>query len=147
MTRVDFYIISDQNPQSEDVIACRLAEKAIKQDYKVLILGQDNKHLQALDEKLWTFNALSFIPHEINHEPSDQATDHSPFVKIVLSKNDLAGQNANLLINLSGQVPAHFTNFERIAEIVPARTQDRQESRIRYKQYKNKECELLTHEL
>ena len=147
MTRVDFYIISDSNPQSEDVIACRLAEKALAQDYKILILGQNTKHLQTLDEKLWTFSELSFIPHEILNNPISDSAPHAQQLKVVLSDDDSISGQANLLINLSGKVPDNFSNFERIAEIVPAKEQDRQQSRSRFKQYREKNCELKTHNL
>jgi len=142
-TRVDFYIISDSNPQSEDVVACRLAEKALKQGYKILILGQNTKHLHELDEKLWTFKDDSFIPHEIvNMDSSIHAQLH-----VALSTDSNAYEKSNLLINLSGQIPNNLSHFERIAEIVPAKQQERHQSRARFKIYRDKQCELQTHNL
>lgn len=142
-TRVDFYIISDNNPQSEDVVACRLAEKALKQGYKILILGQNSKQLHQLDEKLWTFKEDSFIPHEIINVDSS-VHEH---LNIALSTDASLNEKANLLINLSGQVPANLNRFERIAEIVPAKKQERHQSRARFKAYREKQCELQTHNL
>lgn len=147
MTRVDFYIISDANPQAEDTVACRLTEKALKQGYKILILGQSKKQLQSLDEKLWTYNDQSFIPHEIINELANTDDRHNEHLKVILSDNEQAGNSANLLINLSGKVPEHYSNFERIAEIVPAQEQERQQSRVRFKEYKKRQCELQTHNL
>ena len=142
-TRVDFYIISDSNPQSEDVVACRLAEKAVKQGYKILILGQDTKQLHDLDEKLWTFKENSFIPHEIVNADS---LIHEQ-LNVALATDSSLNEKANLLINLSGQIPANLNRFERIAEIVPAKQQERHQSRARFKTYREKNCELQTHEL
>ena len=142
-TRVDFYIISDSNPQSEDMVACRLAEKAVKQGYKILILGQDTKQLHDLDEKLWTFKENSFIPHEIVNADS---VIHEQ-LNVALATDSSLNEKANLLINLSGQIPANLNRFERIAEIVPAKQQERHQSRARFKTYREKNCELQTHEL
>ena len=142
-TRVDFYIISDSNPQSEDVVACRLAEKAVKQGYKILILGQDTKQLHNLDEKLWTFKENSFIPHEIVN--SDSVIHEQ--LNVALATDSSLNEKANLLINLSGQIPANLNRFERIAEIVPAKQQERHQSRARFKAYREKNCELQTHDL
>ncbi|MBT8142112.1 MAG: DNA polymerase III subunit chi [Gammaproteobacteria bacterium] len=143
MTQVDFYIIPENQPRSKDVVTCRLTEKALKQGFRVLILGQDQKQLQALDEKLWTYKEQSFIPHEI--EPENAIT--SEHCHVVLSENSNAYTVANLLINLSGKIPEGYARFERIAEIVPGKQQDRQQSRVRYKQYREQSCTLNTHEL
>ena len=142
-TRVDFYIISDSNPQSENVVACRLAEKAVKAGYKILILGQNTKQLHELDEKLWTFKDNSFIPHEIVNADSFVHEKLS----VALATDSSVNEKANLLINLSGQVPANLNRFERIAEIVPAKQQERHQSRARFKLYREKKCELQTHDL
>jgi len=142
-TRVDFYIISDSNPQSEDVVACRLTEKAFKQGYKILILGQNTQQLHSLDEKLWNFKDTSFIPHELVNTDS---IINDP-LKVVLTTDSSVHQQANLLINLSGQVPDKLNRFERIAEIVPAKQQERHQSRARFKTYREKQCELQTHDL
>ena len=142
-TRVDFYIISDSNPQSENIVACRLTEKALKQGYKILILGQDTKQLHELDEKLWTFKDDSFIPHEIVNADSFVHQQ----LNVALATDSSVNEKANLLINLSGQVPANLNRFERIAEIVPAKQQERHQSRARFKTYREKQCELQTHNL
>lgn len=143
MTRVDFYIITKNNPRNQETIACQLVEKAFKQGYRILILGHTSKQLVNLDEKLWTYNEQGFIPHEFLPEGSN-TLEH---LKIILSTNEQANPGANLLINLSGKIPDSASSFERIAEIVPARDQDRKQSRSRYKEYRTMNFELETHDL
>jgi len=144
MTRVDFYIIKDGNPRNEEVIACQLSEKAFKQDYKILILGQSSAQIQSLNETLWTFKENSFIPHQIVNSIEDV---DSELLNIALSTESTSFPKANLLINLSGHVPNNANQFERIAEIVPAQKNQRTASRARYKQYKAQSFELNTHEI
>lgn len=143
MTQVDFYIISDSNPQSEDVVACRLVEKALHAGYKILLLGHDQKQLHALDEKLWTFQEQSFIPHEIVQGQSELNKN----LRVALSADSSSFSEADLCINLSGHIPKDHQRFKRIAEIVPANNNQRQQSRLRYKNYREQNCELQTHNL
>ena len=144
MTRVDFYIIKDGNPRNEELIACQLTEKAFKQNYKILLLGQSSNQIQALNEKLWTFKENSFLPHQILNSIEDI---DSELLNIALSTESACFPKANLLINLSGQIPDNANQFERIAEIVPAQKSHRTASRARYKQYKAQEFDLNTHEI
>jgi len=147
MTQVDFYIISEKNPQSEDAVTCRLVLKALEQDYKILILGKNNKHLQYLDSKLWTFSEKHFVPHEIVSDEATQTFPGSQHLNVVLSETDSIDYPANLLINLSGKVPVNASRFERIAEIVPPDNAARGLSRSRFKHYRENKCELTTHEI
>lgn len=144
MTRVDFYIIKDSNPRDENFIACQLTEKAFKQDYIILILGHSHSQLQVLNEMLWTFKDNSFLPHQVLNSFDDVDSD---LLNIALSSESANFPKANLLINLSGQVPNNANQFERIAEIVPAQSSDRNASRARYKQYKAQSFELNTHDI
>ena len=51
MTRVDFYVASDEAAR----VACRLAEKAWKLGHKVYVHASDPTEAQKLDELRWTF--------------------------------------------------------------------------------------------
>jgi len=148
MTRVDFYIVSDKNAKSEDLIACRLAEKAIMKDYRILLLAADDAQLRILDEKLWTYKDQAFLPHEVVESDIDsQSKLAAGKIKLYLSTTEQNSPEINLLINLSGRVPSNSLSFERIAEIVPANPAARGQSRARFKQYRARNRELLTHEL
>jgi len=144
MPRVDFYIISESNNRSQESVACVLTEKAFDQSFKILILGQSEQQLIQLNDTLWTFKEDSFIPHQIIQSEDDIDTAELP---VALSQNDTAYPKANLLINLCNKIPSNADSFERIAEIVPGRKAERQQSRERYKQYQALGYELHTHNL
>ena len=52
-----------------------------------------------------------------------------------------------LLINLTNLLPAELDSFERIAEIVDVDLENKRLSRERYKAYRERGCELETHNL
>jgi len=59
VTRIDFY----SNAPSKLSYACRLARKAYAAGSRLVIFSADNALLTSLDESLWTFSALDFLPH------------------------------------------------------------------------------------
>ena len=65
MTRVDFYVLGGSGSRARDHFACRLAEKAWKQDNAVFIRVANLEAAKQLDEMMWTFRDGSFVPHEI----------------------------------------------------------------------------------
>jgi len=144
MTRIDFYIIKDGNSKDEQSVACLLTDKASRQNYKILIVGESDNQLKTLNEMLWTFRDTSFLPHQILAAEADNV---NPLLNIALATDSTRFPKANLLINLSGQVPKNAKDFERIAEIVPADKTQRANSRLRYKEYQKLNFELNTHEI
>ena len=65
MSRVDFYVLSEDVPDARLRWACRLAEQAVEQGSRVYMQTADPWTAQRLDDLLWTFNDRSFLPHEI----------------------------------------------------------------------------------
>ena len=45
--------------------ACRLTQKVYKSGQNVLVWLMDEEHLHQFDQTLWSFEASSFVPHEI----------------------------------------------------------------------------------
>lgn len=141
MTRVDFYVVSQQQPAAAAVAACRLAEKAYKRGLRVLLLAEDAACAQQLDELLWTFRAGSFVPHALHGE----STPEAPAVIISAGEDD--EDIHDVLINLGGEIPAYFSRFERVAEMVAADDTARVRGRERFRFYRERGYELHSHQL
>lgn len=140
MTRVDFYILPDPEPRARALLSCRLAEKAWKKGHSVFINTASRPELQQLDDLLWTFRAGSFVPHGIYAE-ADEAQP------VVLGHAiDPEGQS-DVLLNLSDDVPAWFSRFERVAELVGGDETARNTARDRYRFYQDRGYTLNTHRL
>ena len=140
MTQVDFYILADEASTARALLACRLTEKAWKQGHRVYINTASPQQLADLDDLLWTFRAGSFIPHAVYTETDDGqpvAVGHAV---------EPTGHN-DVLVNLSSEVPAFFSRFERVAELVGADENERTAARERYRYYQDRGYTLNTHKL
>lgn len=140
MTQVDFYILNDEAGTARALLACRLTEKAWKQGHRVYINTASPQQLAELDDLLWTFRAGSFIPHGVYTETDTE----EPVALGHASEPD--GHN-DVLVNLSDEIPAYFSRFERVAELVGPDEQQRAAARERYRYYQDRGYTLNTHKL
>lgn len=145
MARVDFYILNSTDPDEPFRVACRVAEKAWRQGHRVRVESDDKETLRRLDTLMWTFKQESFLPHEMEGEHDDwQQLDPAP---VVLGTPATSTEGPDVLINLSASVPAIAERCARIAEIVSADREARQQGRERYRLYRDRGFELISHEI
>lgn len=138
MTRVDFYIIPQDQLEQIFHFTCRLAEKAYQQENKVTIKVNSEQEANQLDELLWNFKPESFLPH------NKQTDTESAPIRIVW---DHLGDDYEVLINLSDEVPSEFTRFKRVTQIASQHPEQRAKSREHYKFYKERGYPLHNHDL
>ncbi|MDE1460634.1 DNA polymerase III subunit chi [Spartinivicinus poritis] len=141
MTRIDFYILPDQQPAARQQFCCRLTEKAIKHAKSVYIHTNGHEEAEMLDELLWSFREDSFIPHQLVAKH-----DETPCpVKIGWQLPPLS--STSLLINLTDTVPSFVDQFERVAEIVAGDGISRKTARQNFKSYRDKGYSLHSHNI
>ena len=131
MTRIDFH----SNVADRLTYTCRLVRKARAAQCRIVLLSRDEKQQAALDEALWTFSATDFLPHVAAPHPHAAAT---PVILTVTADDRAELPHHHVLINLSGQTPAHFARFERMFEIISAQEEDKIAGRDRYRYYKDR---------
>jgi DNA polymerase III subunit chi len=141
--RVDFYVLRSATAKQRWTFACRLTEKAYLRDLRVVVLSDTAADTAVLDELLWTFNERSFIPHAIY--PEIRSFDTATPVRLTTDLDII--DEADLLVNLSAQLPARLERFSRIAEIIDADDQRRRLGRERFKVYRELKVPLETHQL
>ena len=139
MTRVDFYILEQQQGEARYRFACRLAEKAWQQGNKVYIHTENAEQSQRLDELLWTFRVGSFVPHSLDDAAE---ADSSP---IHIGHDAEPKHHDEVLINLAAEVPLFFSRFERVAELVDQDEQVKQQGRGRFRFYRDRGYPLENH--
>lgn len=141
--RVDFYVLKSAAAKQRWAFACRLTEKAYLRDLRIVIVNDTPADARALDDLLWTFNERSFVPHEVcldGHPPD-------PAIKVHLTALPAPAPCADLLVNLSARLPAHWERCTRIAEIIDADAERRRLGRERFKAYRELKMTLETHQL
>lgn len=137
--RVSFYILSEQGEGAREAFACRLVDKAWQQGMSVQVRCQDEAALQEMDQLLWRFSDRSFIPHEVAPAGEDPAP-------VLLTRAPLS-HAADLLVNLTGELPVDFTLHGRVAELVGADEASKLAGRERYRRYREAGAELETFDL
>ena len=141
MTRVDFYILQHNRAGAGEQLTCKLVEKAYKQGHQVYINVASEQQLKQLDDLLWTFRDGSFLPHE---RYNAAATDEHP---ILLGHAVEPESPSDVLVNLADDIPAFFSRFNRVAELVAGDDAQREAARGRYRFYKDRGYTLNTHQL
>lgn len=138
MPRADFYIVAEQTTPYRFV--CQVAERVRKEGCDIYIHAASREAAATIDDLLWTFRDTSFLPHA-----SVDATDSVGDSPIIIGWEGEQAQQRQVLINLSGAVPEHAENYERIIEIVPSDPAERNQARARYKDYRDKGLEMHSH--
>jgi DNA polymerase-3 subunit chi len=129
MTRVDFH----SKVPDKLLYACRLVRKARAADMRVVIFTRDRQQLDALDEALWTFSEQDFLPHVT---ADDELGSQTPI--ILTDDAEATLPHHQILINVSGETPAHFARFERMFEVISIDEDDLAAGRERYRQYQQR---------
>ncbi|MCE3045936.1 DNA polymerase III subunit chi [Legionella sp. 16cNR16C] len=137
--RVDFYLLGSSDKQAALQFACRLLEKAYLRGHQVFVFCNNRQEAESLDELLWTFKDDSFIPHNLQGE----GPEPPPVIQIGYQQEPRGFHD--ILLNLSDEIPAFFTKFKRVIELVVDEEQAKTLSRSHFRQYRSANCEINTH--
>lgn len=137
--RVDFYLLNTREPQAKWLFACRLLEKAYLRGHQVFVYCQNEQDAERLDELLWTFKEDSFIPHHLQGEGPE------PPPPVQIGHDQEPRGFREILLNLSDSIPSFYGRFRRVIEIVPEEESAKDISRLHYREYRAKGCEMQTH--
>ena len=136
MSRVDFYVLPAD--ARRDRYACSIANKAWQNGYRVYIQTENTEDASHLDDLMWTFHDISFIPHALaGTEPANETP--------VLIGCNQPPETCQVLINLTREIPAGPGTLERIVEIVSNDETDRSQARERYRRYRQDGIEVNHH--
>ena len=137
MTHISFYTHADNKLN----VARQLIAKAWGQKLNVLVYAPDNAIAREMDRLLWIQPALSFIPHCLDDSPLAAVTP-----VLIGSRMDTLAR-ADIIINLDQEPPSVFSRFDRLLEIVTQEESDLTASRQRYRFYRERGYDLVTHDL
>lgn len=147
MTRVDFYILTERNRRTMDQLLCTLTNKAIQGGHQVYIHAQGADHSQQLDDWLWTFQDVSFLPHACIDVQAVAQQDYDQPTPVLIGHDDPPSALHDIMINMTNEVPFFFGRFDRLIEIVSQQPEQRDRARERYRFYQERGYTLNTHQL
>lgn len=140
MTRVDFYLLATADETARLRIVCRLADKIVSLGQRLHINTHDEEQSRLLDRLLWTFQDISFLPHQ-------PACPDSSTVPITLAHERAPASSVDVLINLAPDTPPFFSRFDRVVEVVDEQPAVRTAGRERYRFYRDRGYALQHHQL
>ena len=144
MPKIDFYVLKDSSLNTRLPFACRLVEKAYKNNHRVYIHTDNEKEAHVIDELLWTYREDSFLPHNLLGE----GPTTPPPIQIGFST--APEKHRDILINLSHNVPAFYSQFNRVLEIISNDEKEHEKTekaRERFRFYRAEGCNITTHKL
>lgn len=135
MTRIDFYF----NADSKLLAACELAARALRRRLRVLVYAPDEAVAAELERALCAFPA---IPWARLRAPA--AAAEAP---VVIASDAGAAIHDEVLLNLHGGAPRHFSRFLRLIEVVARAEDDRQAARERFRYYRDRGYAIRHHDM
>ena len=140
MTKVSFYLLPAIQQQARLRFACRLAEKAYREGHDVYLHTESTKQQLQLDELLWHFRAQSFVPHDIGAADSGGAA-------VCIGCGADPGPHHDVMINLALDIPAFFSRFHRVSEIVTEDDEIKSAKRDSFRFYRERGYPSETHRI
>jgi DNA polymerase-3 subunit chi len=113
--------------------ACRLLRKAHATGARVLVHGPPAT-LDQLDQLLWTFDALSFVPHA-RLRGSARPTPTLQRTPTWLVDDVAALPDRDVLVNMGHELVPGWEGFARVIELVPADAAASAAARRRWRVY------------
>ncbi|AUX85600.1 DNA polymerase III subunit chi [Acinetobacter tandoii] len=135
MAKVSFYLF-EKSPERQVESTCRLCRKILRQPKRIWLYCPDAALQQQLDERLWSFDAASFIGHGIDQEHAN-----------VCISARLPTENDWIVFNFNNQALDQFHEFSQIIEIIENNDSAKQLGREKFKQYRRLGIEPQTFKL
>ena len=123
--------------------ACRLLARARQRGARVAVAGAGDR-LGRLDQALWTFEPLAFLPHA--RLPAGQAVPARLAPTPIWLLDDPAdAPHHEVMVNLGPEVPSGFESFERLFEVVGDSGDEREAGRRRWRHYESRGYPIVPH--
>ena len=130
----------DTNIPAHFDLAAKLAADQFRQGKRVFIYTNDKNDAHIIDEHLWSFEANSFVPHNLQGEgPANGAP-------VEIGDSTPVG-NRRILINLAANMPDFINRFNQVFDFVPSDDTLKQAARERYKYLRQMGVNISTQDI
>ena len=135
--QVLFYNLQDDNQVDKSI--CRITNFYYKKKLKILIIGEDKAQIDTLNDLLWTFEQISFLPHSFESE-----YESTPIVLCMIDnlQSILDKYKFDVLFNLSRNKINLDTVARYFIEIVTSVEKQKLNARDKYAYYKENQIKV-----
>ena len=135
--QVLFYNLQDDNQVDKSI--CRITNFYYKKKLKILIIGEDKSQIDTLNDLLWTFEQISFLPHSFESE-----YESTPIVLCMIDnlQSILDKYKFDVLFNLSRNKINLDTVARYFIEIVTSVEKQKLNARDKYAYYKENQIKV-----
>ena len=132
-----FYNLQDDTQIDKSI--CQIASFYYKKKLKILIIGEDKSQIDILNDLLWTFEQISFIPHSFESE-----YESTPIVLCMIDnlQSILDRYKFDVLFNLSRNKINLDTFARYFIEIVTSAEKQKLNARDKYTYYKENQIKV-----
>ena len=114
--------------------ACRLLRKAYRSGARVAVHGEAAL-LDRLDQALWTFEPLEFVPHIVLPRDALDAARLAQSPILLLKGDSVAPPTCRVGVTLAGHAVPDVGVFDRLIAIVGLEPAHREAGRLRWREY------------
>jgi len=114
--------------------ACRLLRKAYRSGARVAVHG-DPALLDRLDQALWTFEQLEFVPHIVLPRDGGDANRVALSPIVLVKGAGRAPAECRIGVSLAGHPVDDVGAYERLIAIVGLDPEHREAGRLRWREY------------
>ena len=142
MRQATFYILNQTNELGSSIpahfaCACQIIADYYRQGARIFVHTDDQQHSHLIDELLWSFDADSFIAHNL----AGEGPSYGSPVEI---SHTAPTNRRHILVNLATEPPEFVQKFQQIIDFVPAEESLKQLARARYSAYRRLGINLNT---
>ncbi len=137
--QVDFYVLTTPALDARH-LACRLALMSWERGHHTTVIADNRIAASEIDALMWKSPPNRFLPHELDTE--SKATV-SPIVITLLSQL----KETEVVINLCPEPIPEPARFKRLLEIVPQQATERENSRQKFRNYREQGITPRMHEI
>ena len=138
MATATFYLLDEIGDDKALAFMCQRVCEHFRNGQRVLVMANDQRQAEALDELLWRLPTDAFVPHNL----STEGGSGSP-VEISWHGQPSPGPR-QVVINLSDEAPAAAARAQLVIDVVPQHESKRALARQRFKQYRQLNLQLNT---
>ncbi|MDG2158583.1 MAG: DNA polymerase III subunit chi [Gammaproteobacteria bacterium] len=136
--RACFYILNKQDDMNLSI--CKIIKKYYNDGHKILVKSDNVELMDNINDLLWTFEQLTFIPHSTNIE-------YDVTAPVLLYKNkdkndSIIKKDYNVILNVDMELDSSDKEHEIIIEIVGHDESKRSISREKYLYYKKNKLDV-----